>query len=303
MKAMALPSNVYDEVGEIEKDTHRGARELTVVALEGLRRSIKQFQASNEQELTGFLLTAARAFAQARPSMISITNSMSTVAYDVLRHAVVQGGLRECVLHMIDEQLTRLEKAFGNVISNAANLVKHNSTVITCSYSSTVLETLIGIGRTGRSFKVLALPSPSLNESIEYGVLMCERLHDAGIRAAVIGEEMIEKHVRFVDIALVGADSILPDGSVINGSPTLRLARESSNCNKQFCVASETWKINPLPLLGIKPPIEKGMERIPSDLVTTFATEDGLIAPKDICSYARKFSKRLRAIQDEWRLG
>jgi translation initiation factor 2B subunit (eIF-2B alpha/beta/delta family) len=160
---MILPTNVSAEIDLIKNDRLHGARELAVKALHGLKRSIEQFHTDNEKDLTRFLLTTSKAFAEARPSMISITNSISTVLCSTIQHDRSDKGLRESVMHEIDLQLATLEKAFINVVSNAANLLRGQGIVVTCSYSSTIIHALIKARKLDTSFKVLALHSPSSN--------------------------------------------------------------------------------------------------------------------------------------------
>jgi translation initiation factor 2B subunit (eIF-2B alpha/beta/delta family) len=292
-----MPTNVSTEVDLIKNDWVHGARELTVQALQGMKRLIEQYYTDDEEELTKFLLTASRAFAEARPSMISIANSIATVPYLVMKRVHREKELRECILEKIDLQLSTLNKAFAGVVSNAANLVRNNSTIVTCSYSSTVIEALIRAKKLGKSFNVLALRSPSSNGSLEYARLTCKKLHEAELECEVVDEVSIKDSLR--SFAFVGVDSIYPDGAVLNGSPTLRLAQEASKQYCPFYVVSETWKINPLPLLGVNPAIESGMDIVLTELITAIVTEYGLLESGDVSAYAIDFSKRLKTVISE----
>ena len=294
---MTLPTNVSTEIDLIKNDRLHGARELAVKALQVLKRSIEQFYMDNEEELTEFLFTASKALAEARPTMISITNSVSTVLYWVMKRDHSEKGLKECILEKIDLQLTILEKAFGNVVSNAANLVRHEGTVVTCSYSSTVIESLIEAKKLGKSFKVLALRSPSSNGSLEYGVLTCKKLHEVDVESEVVDEKNIVASLK-VHVGFVGADSIYSDGSILNGSPTLRLAQIALKHHFPFYVVSETWKINPLPLLGFNPVAESGMDIVPTEFIKAIVTEYGLLEPRNVNAYAIDFLERLKTLNN-----
>lgn len=297
---MVLSPDILAEINQVRSDRLHGAREVTAMALRGLRRCIERSQTHGTDKVTDLLLTAARAFAQSRPSMISITNSMSTVVYNVLRFDGPKSEMRRFILSAIDEQLMRLDNAFRSVVSNASTLVKKGDTVVTCTYSSTVLEALTSAKIAGRSFGVLILRSPSPDRTIDYGVLMCRKLRQTSIDAKVIHQEKIEEHIELASIALGGADSIFPDGSILNGAPTLRLAEEGSKRHIPFCVASETWKINPLPLLGHTISVEPGMDTVPVGLVTGLIVEYGSLEPRKICSYAEEFSERAKALWSEY---
>lgn len=289
-----LPTNVSAEIDWIKNDRLHGARELTVKALQGLKCSIEQFDTHNEEELRKFLLNASKAFAQARPSMISITNSVSTVLYWIMNRDHSERELRKCILDEINLQLIRLEKSLDNVVSKAASLVKDKSTVVTCSYSSTVIQAFIKVKKLGKSFKVLALHSPSSNGSLDYGILTCKKLNGVGVESEVVNYRSIaslQSHIEFV-----GADSIYPDGSVLNGSPTLQLAQKALKDHSPFYVVSETWKINPLPLPGSKPVTESGMDTVPAEFISAIVTEFGLLKPRNVNVLAVEFSKRLKEL-------
>ena len=76
------------------------------------------------------------------------------------------------------------------------------------------------------------------------------------------------------DVALVGADILLPDGDFVNVAGTadfLRKAREQRA--GVFCVATELKRIKG------KPHIDKGFERVPGRLVHAILTEKGLQYP------------------------
>jgi len=300
MQNMVMPLDLSDEVEKIRNDRHRGARELTISALRSLRILVEQFNAGMGEDLIDYMLSSAKAFAQARPSMVSILNSIAAVVYDVLKQGCHGGRVKESILSSIDEQLDRFEKAFRNVISFASKLPTGGSTVSTCSYSSTVIQALIEARKGGKSFRVIALRSRSTSEPIEYGSLMCRALNEADVQTQLVDEKEVGDIDEFIDMAIVGADTIFPDGSFLNGYPTLLLAKEMSKRRKPFYVVSETWKIDPLSMLGYRPAVELGMDKVPADLVTAFMTELGSVESKGVSVHAQKLLMRLRTISNRW---
>gem|GEM_PF-693314 len=287
-------SSLRGEVDRIRLDRQHGARELARMALQALTRMLNRFKSRDERELTGFLSLAVKALGEARPSMASISNSLYAVAYRALN--AEERGLKESIAHEVNVQLRLLDDSVKAVASNVANLVVGGDTVMTCSYSSTVLAALIEASRLGRRFRVLALRSPSLDGSIDYGDMMRKKLLLERVETRVVDVSQVEKWMEEVDLAVVGADSIFPDGSALNGTPTLTLAKRAEAHEAPFHVACETWKINPLPLMGFKQTVEPGMDVVSAKLIKSIVTEHGEIAPSKIREYAHMYLKRLEYV-------
>ena len=56
------------------------------------------------------------------------------------------------------------------------------------------------------------------------GERLAEELSDLGITSMLVADSAIPEAVGQADMAVVGADTLLPDGGIINGWPTLGLA-------------------------------------------------------------------------------
>jgi translation initiation factor 2B subunit (eIF-2B alpha/beta/delta family) len=64
---------------------------------------------------------------------------------------------------------------------------------------------------------------------------MCRALNDAGVLTQIVNEKEIGDMCEFIDMAIVGADAIFPDGSFVNGCPTLLLGKEMSKLQTLLC--------------------------------------------------------------------
>jgi translation initiation factor 2B subunit (eIF-2B alpha/beta/delta family) len=83
----------------------------------------------------------------------------------------------------------------------------------------------------------------------------------------------------------VGADTILADGSLINGTSTYRLAQAASLANIPFYCICETAKFDYQNPDRKQPELEPGFELILSSLITAIITETGMIKPSDVANY------------------
>ncbi len=293
---MILPLQVTRRVEYIKDDKEHGAHELTVLALNEIRTSVEEYQADDEAELNRFFLAVLQAFAFTRPSMSSIANSMATLKHDVDTRTYSGQGLQESIITAIEKQVTHFENSVANVVSHSANLIADEYMVMTCSYSSTVFNIFLEVQNMGRRLTVLTVRSPSFDGSVDYGVQMYKKLQNKNLQTAVIDNEAAEKQMRSVQMILVGADSLLSDGSIVNGSPTFQLAYEAARKKKPFYVACETWKVNPTHLQDFTPSIEAGMDLVPPELITAIITENGVQDPKTMYEYSVDFSKRLKTL-------
>lgn len=296
---MILPLHVTRRVEHIKDDKDHGAHELTVIALNEVQTSIEEYQVDDEAELQWFFSAVLQAFAFTRPSMSSIANSIATLKHDVDTRTRSGQGLRESIIAAIEKQVTHLENSVTKVVSHSANLIADEYTVMTCSYSSTVFKIFLKVQNMGRRLTVLTVRSPSLDGSVDYGVQMYKKLQNENLQTTVIDNEATEQQMRSVHMILVGADSLLSDGSIVNGSPTLQLAYEAVRNKKPFYVACETWKVNPIPLQDFTPSIEAGMDLVPPEFIAAIVTEYGVHDPKKMYEYSVDFSKRLKILDNK----
>ena len=293
---MILPLQVTQRVEHLKNDNEHGAHELTIIALNEVRASIEKFQADDEAKLYQFFLAVLQAFAFARPSMSSIANSMATIKYEVDKETRSGQSLQESIIASIKNQAPRFEMSVSEVVSHSANLIADNSTVMTCSYSSTVFTIFLKAQNMGKKLNGLTVRSPSLDGSIDYGSQLYKKLRSEDLQATVIDGEAIGKRMRSADMVLVGADSLLSDGSIVNGSPTLQLAYEATEKKTPFYVACETWKVNPTSPQEFTSSIEAGMDLVPSELITAIITENGLHNPKKMHAYSVDFARHLKLL-------
>lgn len=153
----------------------------------------------------------------------------------------------------------------------AADLISDGDVVITCSYSAAVLKSFEAAKKQGRLFSVIAARSEG-KDGRSYGEAMARKLASAGIPAEVVPDDALESAAARASLALVGADTVMPDGAIINGAPTLRLAQAAKRRAVPFYVVCETSKF----LAGRDAPmLEEGFEVVPGELVDGIITERG----------------------------
>ncbi|MGC8609366.1 MAG: hypothetical protein ACP5UV_05810 [Thermoplasmata archaeon] len=167
----------------------------------------------------------------------------------------------------------------------ASKIIKCRS-IVTISNSSMVYDAIL---RMKVLEKVTVLESRPANE----GIKMADRLKKAGINVIIATDASMCTALKESEAAMIGSDSILADGTVINKTGSLPLAICSSYLNKRFTVLSTSMKVEhgylpenyPAFLKHESSEISAGFkvinyyfEMIPPDLISDYVMEYGTIA-------------------------
>ncbi|MFQ5472873.1 MAG: hypothetical protein ACE5FA_08335, partial [Dehalococcoidia bacterium] len=283
-----MKASIRAAVKEIRTDRDRGARELALAALRALHTVAAD---TSEKEFR----ESARALALARPMMAAIQNSLA-LAWS--RH--LTDSDRSKAVH---EAIETIEAA-PEAIAIVGRSVIPADTVMTYSYSSTVVDLLSRIG----SRRAIISEARPLGE----GLKLARALRSAGLAVTFITEAQMGLFVHEADAVVVGADTVLPSGDLVNKIGTRLLALAAKDARIPFYSVTETLKVaapsEPQPGAPDEGRASEScaarwlevrniyLEATPRRLITGYITEDGLIAPGRMKPYARKADKRWRAL-------
>lgn len=291
MRVYPLVSDRVRQVVErIRTDREHGARQLAAEAL----HTLADMAAQADPEA---LRTAARALARSRPSMAAVANAVAA-AYAAAATAPQPAPAVEAVLRGLQRS--------PESMSRIARSTLPAGTIMTYSYSSTVLELLTALGPP----RVIVSEGRPLYE----GHTTARALAERGIPVTLITEAQMGLFLGEARAVVVGADTVFPDGSFANKAGTRLLALAAREARVPFYVVAETLKVastsgarwylpeegdprEVLPEDG--PPLETRnlyFEITPARLITAFITEEGLAAPREMRRYARRAEARWRAL-------
>ena len=286
-----MRAEIAEAVERIRGDLEHGARELALEAVRALRTIADGCQGEA-------LRQAARELALARPMMAAVTNALAAAWA-----AVVEAGGS---LQPLDEIIQRLEEAPRHMTEAGRGLLPEG-TVMTYSYSSTVIEVL-GQARPQRTIISEARPR---NE----GLRTARHLAEKGISVTLITEAQMGLFVREAEAVVVGADTIFPDGSLVNKIGTRLLALAARDAGVPFYVLSETLKVSALSAPkrfvaeeGNRKEVSKEswlrvrnvyFEVAPARLVTAYITEEGVFKPEELRRYADEAERRWRLLMGQ----
>ena len=135
-----------------------------------------------------------------------------------------------------NQEITKVGIIFNKIYPHLKNL----ESVITLSRSGTVLEILKLWHKKNKRIKVVVCESRPMLE----GRLMSVELADNGIKVELITDAMMGICINGVDVAIIGADTVLKNGNVVNKTGSKALAVLCNKYKKPFYVVTTKSKIS-----------------------------------------------------------
>lgn len=295
---------------ELREDTQHGASQLAQIALNGLGELAGDLaaEASGTEEFLARLAHAERQVADARPAMAAIANGCARLFHAVHREITANGvSLSEAggvVQRSATELVDAASRAVAQIATEARSALRSFDTLITLSESSTVLATLAAIAAERRIRVIVAESRPLLE-----GRNTVSRAAEFGLDGVLIPDAGIGRHSSDADAAISGADTLLPDGSVVNKAGTHLLALAAHRARVPFFVLCESQKLGVASQPGWmseqgaascvweSPPTgvtvwNYTFDCTPAELVTRVLTEEGPKPPAEIERLSRKAAER-----------
>ncbi|MEX0822081.1 MAG: NUDIX domain-containing protein [Rhodothermales bacterium] len=186
---------VAPSVADVRTDREHGSAYLSLRALEVLRD--RAAEASSRTHIRAL----AKELVAARPSMAAVRNRINRAMRRCLT-SMPDGGERAACIHTVLREAVSSDHA----ASSAAAEFIGGATVLTVSRSGTVLDALLST----RARVVVAVSLPGGE-----GVEVARRLDRARLDVTLIPDASMASAPPF-DAVLLGCDTLLPDGSIVN---------------------------------------------------------------------------------------
>jgi len=284
--------DVLREVESVGADRTRGASYLGRRALEILAQTVRSSTASDADQLFRDLLFVGLKLRKARPNMATIHNHVGKALrqVDATRDVANVQEFKTRVTSTLNDELEKAWRRAEDAARIAAATVMPESTaILTHSYSETIRRMLFLAAKSQHDFVTYVTESHPGSE----GKQLAKDLIADGLKVKLVADTAAEQIITGVSAVIVGADSVLKDGSAINKVGTRELAAAANRHAVPFYVVAETAKFSISDLLGETPILEEIFDITPAEFLKGIVTEHGLIAPASVESVMRRMAEGL----------
>lgn len=294
---MALNPEITRQIDDIRHDSLHGASWLSRRAMTVIGLAIVKSEADTVSLFLEDLKETGRGLVESKPSMASVANCVSRLIYEIYRES---GGEKDLpvlknLASLIGRDLIKaFEEAFQKTARQGAGMIGEGDKLITCSYSSTVCQAIRMARLGGKDFSVMVSES-RFGEKV-YGEITSEEIRSYGIEVEIVADTAIRNRISGTNKALVGADSVLPDGSVINGVPAYHIALAAKESSLPFFALSEKIKLDARSYLGRSGEVEEGFDLLPPRLITGIITEEGIMNRVELIKNMKEMAGYLRVL-------
>jgi len=270
---------VLHGVRELSGDRIHGANFLGRQALELLSSVAQASDVKDTDALFYHLLLVFLRLRRAQPGMANLWNLTGKLLQLIDRERITVASVDELKTRVkeLSQQIgEETAAASENASRNTAQILPQDGVVLTHSYSSTVLRSLELGFKSGRAFQVCATESyPGME-----GKQLAKDLIALGIPVRLVADSVVHSIIPRASLVLVGADSVLKDGSLIHKIGTEKIAITAKKNGIPFCSSCETAKFSAQDLLGEPPTIPQDLfDLTPAESVSNYITENGQVEP------------------------
>lgn len=294
-------------INNIKKLKIQGANAIAMASLNSFKKYCKSIQHSNKHQLVKNLKRAINELSGARPTEPLNQNLLKFIKLQIeinkpLPATELKKSLNESIIFL--QEL--VEDNIKRIAANGIKLIKNNQNIFTHCHSSTVEKILVGAHKRNKKPHIFNTETRPLFQ----GRITAKNLLKNNLKVTMVSDSAADFLISeasgkdlMMDAAILGADAILPDGSVINkiGSYGIGLSCFYSkiplyiagNLLKFYSgaklpietrQASELWPGRPKKLKIIN----FAFDKIPPEFISGIITEFGIIKPKQAAKIVNK---------------
>ncbi|MCB9784306.1 MAG: hypothetical protein H6751_15190 [Candidatus Omnitrophica bacterium] len=245
-----------NDLQDILQNTDLGAQELLIEAIAWLQSHPEYLEGLQRDSTLKTLQTD-------RPSMVGFS-----VLADRLETGLDQGAEAR---KLLQEFRTEIETSTARIAQNLYPILQPTAPVrvLTLSYSSTLREVMLNVSDLIGTVHVLE------SEPGGEGKRLAEDFGKQSIEAVVHPDKNLESLAEVCDLGLIGADTVFPDGSVLNKVLSRHLGEALKERSKPFYVLASRWKHSPESFSPdrLSEPDRKLFERIPSEFISAIVSD------------------------------
>jgi translation initiation factor 2B subunit (eIF-2B alpha/beta/delta family)/8-oxo-dGTP pyrophosphatase MutT (NUDIX family) len=283
---------VLTGVDAIAKDKVHGASTIGRSALQLLATATEISGTTTREEMFCNLLFAALKLRKAQPAMANVRNLVGMLLFSAARKngSASAADYRKLIRSLVEQTTQRSSLASEDASRNAVSILPEAGHVLTHSYSSTVLRALELGMKSRKQFEVYATESyPGME-----GKNLAKDLVGLGVPVKLVADSSAGSVIPDADLVLVGADSVLTDGSLLHKVGTESIAAAAKELEIPFYSVCESMKFSTADFLGERIQASNGLFDItPRHDVSEYITETGAVEPSEVENRIRLMLKEI----------
>lgn len=290
---------IQEQIEKIRLDNTSGSAELAKQAADILLFLVDNVSVTSPSKLIDLIQYTANKLIKAQPIMASIFNLTNTI---ILENIGLKNNeeIKQNVHNSCQQFIQHLSLSTKIISELTVKIIKDETTIITHSYSSTLLNTLLFVKEVGKNINIICTESRPMNE----GVQLAKQLGKKGIKVKLMVDAGIYSILPDSDLILVGADAVSSSGLVNKiGTHGLAIAAKQYNktlyalCSMEKILPKEypiilKYKKNPKEIISqpIKnvTPVNYYFDLTPLEFITGIITEKGILSPIEIQEHISK---------------
>lgn len=295
--------STLQELEALAGDITSGATEISRRAADLLRHVVTQSIARTPDEFHADVRQWGSKIIQSQPSMTPLFHLVRSVTR-AIQSCVSVAQAQQNALRALDEFVGHLRESPGQIAAHFVAEIPQDTTILTHSFSETVLTALLRATASGRSISVIVTESrPQLE-----GRTLAAHLHRAGIPTTLIVDAAATRWMSKAGLVLVGADTVC-EGGVVNkiGTRMIALAAQERGVPVFVVAASSKFRPSNLPAVDLdqeRPAADvwadapvglrvwnQYFELTPLCLVTSVITEFGRLTPAEVVEALRRYQE------------
>ncbi|XP_065172794.1 translation initiation factor eIF2B subunit alpha-like [Atheta coriaria] len=217
-----------------------------IASIMTLMHTIKNAKYSTLQELRETLHESIKQMKQTDHPVAAITSGCELFMRFI---TLIEDSesIEDCKKRMLaraDIFLQNLNESRGTVARIAQKFILDGSKILTHSKSRVVLAAMKEAAAQNKKFQVFVTNTDKRADTME------TELRKAGISVTMISDAAIGYIMEYVDFIMVGAESVVESGGIVNKLGTYPMAICAKEMNKPFYVLTESFKFSRLYILS-----------------------------------------------------
>ncbi|TFG26353.1 MAG: translation initiation factor eIF-2B [Promethearchaeota archaeon] len=294
-----LNNKIQEILNDLKEDNSSGANEFINKALKIFNYQL-EILSNQSEDITTIILELSKEIINSRPSMAPLINTIGYLVQNLESIAKQELLIR---IEQFKQYKMKIEKKLDNIFQDfIAQKFRKDLKVMLISYSSTIIRLLKNLK--GQNIELYIMESRPLLEG-----QLSAKILSANFPTHIIIDAATGKFMDQIDLVLVGIDSVLKDGSIINKIGTYPLAVMANEKGVEVYGVGESLKYNLRSHFGLSVEIEEKpidevfrpettekniyvhnyyFEVTPPQYITGIISDLGILRPQNFVKSARR---------------